>query len=287
VADLVIAVGGRRARHITDRGRLWPKAQVLQIGAAPRATSQGAIVARRHRRADARLGVEALTAAVAPETGWRTPALARFPAETPADPAEFPATPGLHDPRDVAAALDRALPGAWEMVSSSGHCSDHFAQPPGRAQARFLTIREFGAIGVAVARPERPMALFDGDGGLMMHAQELETIRRLGLRILVCVLNDGAYGSEIRKLRDDGLPDDGAVFGHTDLAAMARGFGLGCERVTDLAAVPGLTRAFSAGSGAALRDFPASDRVASPVVRRAHPGGHCGTERPIAFPAEI
>lgn len=293
-ADLVIAVGGRLAQHNTDKGKLWPKADVLQIDVAPRAISQGQIVARHHLRADARLGVEALTAAVSPAAGWRKPTLARFLAETPADPAEFPVTPGLHDPRAVVAALDRALPGEWEMVNSSGHCSFYFAQMPGRAQERFLTIREFGAIGnglsyamgVAVARPDRPVVLFDGDGSVLMHAQELETIRRLGLRILVCVLNDGAYGSEIHKLRDDGLPDDGAVFGHTDLAAVARGFGLGGERVTDLATVGNLARAFAAGSGAMLWDFPICDRVASPVVRRAHPGGHCGTERPVTLPVE-
>lgn len=43
----------------------------------------------------------------------------------------------------------------------------------------------------------------DGDGGLLMHAQELETVQRHDLPILLCILNDGAYGSEIHKLRSD------------------------------------------------------------------------------------
>ena len=126
------------------------------------------------------------------------------------------------------------------------------------------------------------MVLFDGDGSLLMHIQELEAIRRHGLNILICALNDGAYGSEIHKLRDEGLPDTGAVFGHTDLAAIARGFGVGGETVTDLARLPDLVAGFTASGGAALWDFPISDRIASPVIRRAHPGGHAGQERPVS-----
>ena len=92
-------------------------------------------------------------------------------------------------------------------------------------------------MGVAVARPDETVVLFDGDGSLLMHVQELETIARHGLNILIVVLNDGAYGSEIHKLRAEGLSDEGAVFGRTDLAAVARGFGIGGETVTDLAAL--------------------------------------------------
>ena len=98
-----------------------------------------------------------------------------------------------------------------------------------------MTIREFGAIGsgisfamgVAAARPDRTVVLFAGDARLMMDAQEPGTIRRRGLDILIAVLNDGAHGSEIHKLRAEGLSDAGAVFGRPDFAAIAKGFGLG------------------------------------------------------------
>jgi acetolactate synthase-1/2/3 large subunit len=126
-------------------------------------------------------------------------------------------------------------------------------------------------MGVAAARPDDTVVMFDGDGSLLMHAQELETIARHGLNILIVVLNDGAYGSEIHKLRAEGLSDAGAVFGRTDLAAVARGFGIGGETITDLAALPALIDAFAASGGAAVWDVPVSDRVASPVIRRAHP----------------
>src|SRR4030095_10777815 len=129
------------------------------------------------------------------------------------------------------------------------------AQIPSRPREMFLTRREVGAIGngipfamgVAAARPDRTVVLFDGDGGLLMHVQELETIRRHGLDILIVVMNDGAYGSEIHKLRSEGMPEDGAVFGYCDFAAIARGFGLAGKRVKDLDDVPKLVAEFSAG----------------------------------------
>ena len=61
-ADLVIAVGCSLAFHAGGGGQLWPKADTLQIDIDPVGVSQGQEVARHHLRADARLGVEALTA---------------------------------------------------------------------------------------------------------------------------------------------------------------------------------------------------------------------------------
>jgi acetolactate synthase I/II/III large subunit len=279
-ADLVVAVGASMTHHNADGGKLWPKAAVLQIDTSPATVVQGRIAATAHLRADARLGVEALLEALAPRPAdWRSPALARRIATEPADPMPYPAEPGLHDPRDAVAALEAALPADWQMVNSSGHCSYFFAHMPSRPQEKFLTIREFGAIGngisfamgVAVARPQETVVMFDGDGSLMMHIQELETIARHGLNILIVVLNDGAYGSEIHKLRSEGLSDAGAIFGRTDLAAIARGFGVGGETVRDLAALPELVARFAATGGAAVWDVPVSDKVASPVIRRAHP----------------
>lgn len=279
-ADLIIAVGCSLARHNSDAGKLWPKARVLQIDIDPISLSQGQAVSDAHLRADACLGVEALIAKLtARENVWRSPALAAQIMERPADNAKFDVEPNVHNPNTVITALDATIPSDWELVNSSGHCSYYFAQMPRRPQDRFLTIREFGAIGngisyamgVAVARPENTVVLFDGDGSLLMHVQELETICRHGLNILIIIFNDGAYGSEIHKLRADGLSDAGAVFGRTDLAAIARGFGAGGETITDLSSLPRLIAEFEKTGGAAIWDVPISDKVTSPVIRRAHP----------------
>ena len=283
-ADLVIAVGCSLAYHAGGGGQLWPKAKMLQIDIDPVAVSQGQEVARHHLRADARLGVEALTTALPNRNkGWRTDAMAARIRDSKPDSHVFEIEPGLLDPRDVVEALEKSLPRDWEMVNSSGHCSWFFAQMPSRAQERFLTIREFGAIGngisfaigvaaaVAAAGADRPVVLFDGDGSLLMHVQELETIRRHGLNILIVVMNDGAYGSEVHKLRSEGMPEDGSVFGYCDFAAIARGFGLAGQTFKSLEGLRERVAAFAAGGGAAVWDFHVSDKVLSPTIRRAHP----------------
>jgi thiamine pyrophosphate-dependent acetolactate synthase large subunit-like protein len=279
-ADLIIAVGCSLAYHAGGGGQLWPKAKMLQIDIDPVAVSQGQEVARYHVRADARLGVEALTKALpARDRGWRSDAMAARIRDSKPDSQVFEIEPGLLDPREVVEALEKALPRDWEMVNSSGHCSWFFAQMPSRAQENFLTIREFGAIGngisfamgVAAARPERTVVLFDGDGSLMMHVQELETIKRHGLNILIVVMNDGAYGSEVHKLRSEGLPEDGSVFGYCDFAAIARGFGLAGQTFGSLDGLRERVAEFAAGRGAAVWDFHVSDKVVSPSIRRAHP----------------
>jgi len=113
--------------------------------------------------------------------------------------------------------------------------------------------------------------LFDGDGSLMMHVQELETIKRHGLNILIVVMNDGAYGSEVHKFRSEGMPEEGSVFGYCDFAAIARGFGLPGKTFKTLDDLPKAVAEFAKSGGAAVWDFHVSDKVVSPTIRRAHP----------------
>jgi thiamine pyrophosphate-dependent acetolactate synthase large subunit-like protein len=279
-ADLVVAVGCSLAYHAGGGGQLWPKAKMLQVDIDPVAVNQGQQVARHHLRADARLGVEALTAALPARTrSWRSDEMAARIRTARPDSHVFEIEPGLLDPRDVIEALEKALPQDWEMVNSGGHASWFSAQMPSRPQEKFLTIREFGAIGngisfamgVAAARPDRTVVLFDGDGSLMMHVQELETIRRHRLNILIVLLNDAAYGSELHKLRSEGMPEDGSVFGYCDFAGIARGFGLEGKTFRKLDDLPRLVAEFAATGGAAVWDFHVSDKVVSPTIRRAHP----------------
>lgn len=50
------------------------------------------------------------------------------------------------------------------------------------------------AIGAKLARPDKEVYLLIGDGSFMFNIQEMETAKRLGLKIYVLILNDGAYG---------------------------------------------------------------------------------------------
>ena len=74
-------------------------------------------------------------------------------------------------------------------------------------------------------------------------------------------------------VRSEGLPEEGSVFGYTDLAGIARGFGLAGKtfRSGSLNDLPKAISEFSASRGAAVWDFHVSDKVTSPTIRRAHP----------------
>lgn len=288
-ADLVVAIGCSLAQHNSDNGKLFEAAKVLHIDISPRTFSQGRAAAEHHFRSDARLGVDALCEQLnshktmsATSAAWRTQALADEIQNSPADNFDYPIEEDLHDPRAVVAQLNRVLPKDWYLVNSSGHCSYFFAQMPGRSVENFLTIREYGAIGngiafaigAAVANPDKTIVLFDGDGSLLMHVQELETIRRHKLNILICLLNDGAYGSEIHKLRAEGLNEQGAVFGRPDFAAIANGFGIRGSVVQDLNELKSELEHFDKEGGAMIWDFHVSDKVISPVIRRSHVVNH-------------
>ncbi len=279
-ADLIVAVGCSLAFHAGGGGQLWPNAEVLHVDIQPRSISQGQTVAKHHLRADARLGIESITAELPTrENHWRNKELAERIRSEPADSAEFETEPDLLDPREAVATLEEALPKDWEVVNSSGHCSAFFAQMPSRTNKHFLTIREYGAIGngtsfaigVAAARPDSRVVLFDGDGSVLMHIQELETMHRHNMRILIVVMNDGAYGSEIHKLRSEGLSETGAAFGFADLAGIARGFGLHGQTITDVSQIPAALEELKQIEGPALWDLRVSDKVISRITRQAHP----------------
>ena len=152
-----------------------------------------------------------------------------------------------------------------------------------RDHEQFLTIREFGAIGnglsfamgVAVATSQ-PTVLLDGDGSFLMHVQELETIRRTGLPVVSCIFNDGGYGSEFHKLRAEGLRDDGANFGHSELHQIARGFDIKAYLVENLQQLEDALSELKKCPVAAVLDIRISPSAVSPVITRSHgkPGTH-------------
>ena len=277
-ADLVVAVGASLNHHTMDGGNLFPNARVLQIDTHPVGMRDALKTGDLYLRADAREAMQALVERVpARPAGWRSDALAERLRTKPHDPHVFERDDPFMDPRDAVAALDKVLPRDWMLVNGTGHSAAFSAHMRGRSPDDFLTIREFGAIGngicyaigVAAANPDRTVAVIDGDGSVLMHIQELETIRRHGLRIVVCALNDGAYGPEIHKLRHDGIDDSGSVFGRGDLGAISRGFGLDGRIIKTPEDLPPALEAFANSPGAALWDLHISDQVVSPMMRRA------------------
>ena len=118
------------------------------------------------------------------------------------------------------------------------------------------------------------MVLFEGDGSFLMHIQELEMVQRHGIKLLFCIFNDGAYGAEIHKMRADGVNDSGSVFGRSDFAAIAKGFGLRGANVTDVGQFKALFDAYQAQDKAEVWNIHVSDKVVSPNTRRNNARGH-------------
>ena len=201
-------------------------------------------------------------------------------AENP-DPKPYTPTLGTLDPRPVVKELDAAVPKDWDIIVAGGHCfSFAMTHLRGRPAGKYHIPIDFGAIGsglsaaigVAVARNNGKVLLIDGDGSLYQHIQELETLRRHGLKMLICILNDGGYGAESHKFRATGGDPNHAIHGRGDLAAVARGFGLNGATVTSLGRFESLFREHQQSGGATLWDVHIDDLIPSRQYRRVHYG---------------
>lgn len=284
-ADLVVAFGSSLNYYTVDNGSMFPKAEIVQVDTDPAGLAHGTRSGDLHLHADARLAAAAIAEKLSvhqPAAAVRSADLARRIAEEPADAAAFEVAPGTLDPRRVIDALDRVIPKDFDSVSGSGHQSYFHSVMRGRRAENYHAIRAFGAIGsglsyaigVAAARRNGRVVLFEGDGSFLMHVQELEMVARHRLKLLFCIFNDGAYGAEIHKLRADGVDDSGSQFGYTDFAAIAQGFGLRGANVTALSQLPALYEAFAAQERAEVWNIHVSDKVVAPQTRRTIASGH-------------
>jgi acetolactate synthase-1/2/3 large subunit len=158
---------------------------------------------------------------------------------------------GKIDPRTLSRDLDALLPEDRVVAVDSGNFMGYPAAYLGvRDHRSFCFTQAFQsiglglatAIGAAVASPGRLTVAALGDGGALMSAMELETVRRLGLDMLVVVYDDHAYGAEVHHFGPDGAPLDTVMFPDSDIAAIGRGFGFDAVTVrsaADLDAVRG------------------------------------------------
>lgn len=141
---------------------------------------------------------------------------------------------GTIHPRRVLQCLDRVLPRERTVVIDSGNFMGYPAMeltvpdPYGFVMAQSfmsLGLGLAGAIGAAVASPERLPVAVVGDGGLLMSLGELDTVCRYGFPVLIVVMNDAAYGAEVDELEALEAPTGLAKFDDVDFAALARSFG--------------------------------------------------------------
>lgn len=88
------------------------------------------------------------------------------------------------------------------------------------------------AMGVQMAAPHKQVVLVSGDGSLLYNVQELETITRIGLPIIIFVNNDSAWNM-IRAMQVSLFENHilGTDIPETDYAEIANGFGFFTQRV--------------------------------------------------------
>jgi acetolactate synthase-1/2/3 large subunit len=104
------------------------------------------------------------------------------------------------------------------------------------------------AMMAAMLYPQRRVMAVCGDGGFMMNSQDLETAIRLGLNLVVLIIDDHGYGMIRWKQAAMGFDDFGLSFGDPDFVTYAKAYGAKGVRVAAADQLfPTLEAAFTAG----------------------------------------
>ncbi|TDC75149.1 thiamine pyrophosphate-binding protein [Actinomadura sp. 7K507] len=235
-SDLLLAAGAGLNSFTVDGGRMLAGDPVI-VHNDVRPEAFGAWTPADLRvLGDAGAFAAMLAETAEPRTGWRTEETARrlaaysYETEYPDGSDET----GL-DPHTVVAALERIVPRERTLVVEGGHAA---LSEPSRGlsvpdPSAFVFPVNFGsiglglasAIGAATARPDRVTLAVTGDGALMMNLAELDTAVRRGLRLVVVVMNDGAFGYEYHNMLHRGMDTGLSLIPRPDFAAVARAFG--------------------------------------------------------------
>ncbi|MFI1486969.1 thiamine pyrophosphate-binding protein [Streptomyces sp. NPDC020747] len=227
VDDDASALGAHREVHLGVTGDVALTARrALETDDANRQARQGQL-AEQGQKASEGFRTADIGVAIAARVRWRDV------------PYEDTSSRERIDPRTLSIALDDVLPAERVIGVDSGNFmgypSMYLSVPDENGLCFTQAFQSIGlglatAIGAALARPDRLPVAALGDGGAMMGAAELDTVRRLGLPMVVVVYNDDAYGAEVHHFGPDGHPLDTVEFPPTDIAAVARGYGF--EAVT-------------------------------------------------------
>nr|WP_292653227.1 thiamine pyrophosphate-binding protein [Nocardioides sp.] len=249
--DLVLVFGASFNQFTSGHGKLFSNPAVVQCDVNAAAVAEVVPV-------DLALIGDARDTAALLLDEWRLRELGRR--QPPSLPSRHEIRESVHavpletstglDPREVYRVLDEVLPPNRVIVTDSGRSLPTLISLVGTPSARdFLVGRGYGsiglglgtAIGASAGRPDAPVFLVCGDGGLMMSAQELDAVRLAGLDLTIIVMNDLQYGAEVKHLRKYGLPDDIAQQAPPDLVGLARVFEGSGQLVTTLDDLRGLT----------------------------------------------
>lgn len=146
------------------------------------------------------------------------------------------------NPKTVMAGLNEILPGNLMLSADAGNPGlwTHLLDIPDRySYLKPVGFANMGhslpaLMGAKLVFPNRPGLCVIGDGSLGMCLAELETLARLDLGIVVCVLNDSAYGNILQE-QDHVFGSDyvniGVELGSVNFALVAEGLGVAGTRI--------------------------------------------------------
>ena len=90
------------------------------------------------------------------------------------------------------------------------------------------------AAAACLTRPDADVVAFVGDGGFGMYLGDLETLVRIGSRILIIVFADSTLELIRRSQERRGLPESGTSFNNPDFIELGRAFGIPAAQVDSL-----------------------------------------------------
>lgn len=232
-ADVVLVVGARLSGKVTRYGELYADADVIQIdlNEEPIASHQIPAVGV---VADAQAAVEALAKRVDAHPD-RAEAVSKTIAGAPSPWADgFETRPDEIDPGEFTLELSRRVPDDAIVTVDSGNNTGFPAVFHELGEGGEMLVNgNFGtmgyslpaALGAQAAAPDRTVICYTGDGALLQVIQELETGVRLGLPIVVAVLNDRSYGIIRHRQNMIYERETASSYDSPDFVAVAEGFG--------------------------------------------------------------
>ena len=299
-ADLVIQIGARAGLFLGGRaGTIVPDlAKLVQIdidgSEIGRLRTPDVAVTADSAEAAAALSAMAKGRAWPSRESWvGLLRQCRAAATAPFRDAPLQTRPGLIHPFHAARAVAEALSPDTAIAFDGGEACAWF-QPFGRSPGPglylgngylgTLGVGQGYAIGLARARPGKPVAAIMGDGAAGFHIAEFDTMARHGLPILTLIFNNAAWG-----MSQHGQE---LVFGKQNLAAVklapsayhtvAEGFGCAGEQITRAEDIgPAVRRAQASGKPTCLNIMTDPD-VAHPVT--AMMVGKVDTKEEIPIP---
>ena len=291
-ADVVLLIGTRTNQNGTDSWKLYPRdARFIHIDI------DGTEVGRNYEAlrlvGDARLALRALTEALRAEDGavrmsaraavTHRIAEARQTGLAEAQAMRSGATPLR--PERIMAELDTRL-GPDTIVTADASYSSLWVNGFLTARAagqRFVTPRGLAglgwglplALGAKAAAPGSKVICVVGDGGFGHSWQELETARRMGLDIVVILLNNGILGFQKHaELVKFGAHTSAIDFTDVDHVAIARAAGCQGQRIERAEDIGPALDAALARSGTTLLDVVTDPEAHPPItVFQGHLGG--------------